>query len=249
MTGAAGPMGINPAATRADDSPPVAGPTGAALADPRALQILASEFASLSAMRSLAYNEAFTRAGMFLTFLSATLVVTGFLIGSQGLSSSVVPVAALLLLADVYAGAATVGRLIGAGGEELECLRGMNRIRHAYVDMVPGLEPLFVTGFHDDRRGVLAFYGDIGSKSFIGNVAHGLTTTIGMIFTIDSMVVGALCCLVLLGLGASVQLALVVGIVGFLLSFVVFTVFVIRLVDRQQEGRVSRFPTPPDGTA
>ena len=62
------------------------------LSDPRALQILSTEHWSLLASRSLAYNEAFSRAGMFLSFLSATLIVIGFLIGTQGLSADVMPV-------------------------------------------------------------------------------------------------------------------------------------------------------------
>ncbi len=78
----------------------------APLEDPRALQILSTEHWSLLAGRSLAYNEAFSRAGMFLTFLSATLIVIGFLIGSQGLSrrpSCRSP--SVLLLADLFIGA------------------------------------------------------------------------------------------------------------------------------------------------
>ena len=56
---------------------------------------------------------------MFLTFLSATLIVIGFLIGTQGLSGSIIPVVAILLLADLYIGGATVGRLVDANREEL----------------------------------------------------------------------------------------------------------------------------------
>ena len=76
-------------------------PADGSLSDPRALQILSTEHWSLLASRSLAYNEAFSRAGMFLSFLSATLIVIGFLIGTQGLSAEVVPVATILLLADL----------------------------------------------------------------------------------------------------------------------------------------------------
>ena len=119
---------------------------GSALDDPRALaDPLDRALEPAGRGRSLAYNEAFSRAGMCLTFLSATLIVIGFLIGSQGLSPAVVPVAAVLLLADLYIGAATVGRLIDANSEELHAVRGINRIRHAYREMVPGLEPYFVT--------------------------------------------------------------------------------------------------------
>ena len=220
-------------------------PTGSALDDPRALQILSTEHWSLLSGRSLAYNEAFSRAGMFLTFLSATLIVIGFLIGSQGLSPAVVPVAAVLLLADLYIGAATVGRLIDANSEELHAVRGMNRIRHAYREMVPGLEPYFVTSFHDDARGVLAAYGEITSTgTVLSNVIHGLTTMIGMVATVVAMIVGALAALVVVGLGGAVEVALLAAVSGFLVGTGVFAVVGMRAALSYQANIESRFPTP-----
>lgn len=231
--------------------PPAGAPTtamtpwGSALDDPRALQILSTEHWSLLAGRSLAYNEAFSRAGMFLTFLSATLIVIGFLIGSQGLSSAVVPVAAVLLLADLYIGAATVGRLIGASSEELHAVRGMNRIRHAYREMVPGLEPYFVTSFHDDARGVLAAYGDVtASDKVLSNVVHGLTTMVGMVATVVAMTIGALAALVAVGVGLGVELALFAAVAGFLIGTAIFAVIGMRTALAYQGSIESRFPTP-----
>lgn len=61
----------------AEGGPPSVGPTH--LADARALTILTTEHWALLTARSLVYNEAFARAGMFLTFSSATLVALGFL--------------------------------------------------------------------------------------------------------------------------------------------------------------------------
>jgi hypothetical protein len=219
---------------------------GEPLTDPRALQILSTEHWSLLASRSLAYNEAFSRAGMFLSFLSASLIVIGFLIGSQGLTSAVLPVTAVLLIADLFIGAATVGRLFDASGEEIECVRGMNRIRHAYREMVPGLEPYFVSGFHDDARGVLATYGLATRPGVISNILHGLTTTVGMVATIDAMILGALGALVTVALGAGVEVALAFGVVGFLAGFITFAIIGMRSVMVTQERQDSRFPTPPD---
>ena len=61
--------------TRADEPPGTleAGPV-ASIHDPRALQILTAEHASLQSARSLAYNESFTRGGMFLAFMSTSFV-------------------------------------------------------------------------------------------------------------------------------------------------------------------------------
>ena len=229
-------------ATETDDG---GGAGGSALDDPRALQILSTEHWSLLASRSLAYNEAFSRAGMFLTFLSATLIVIGFLIGSQGLSPAVIPVAGVLLLADLYIGAATAGRLIDANSEELHAVRGMNRIRHAYREMVPGLEPYFITSFHDDARGVLAAYGPVtGSDAALSNIIHGLTTMIGMVATVVAMIVGALAALVVVGLGGGVELALVAAVTGFLLGTAIFALVGMRAALAYQAGIEPLFPTP-----
>ena len=239
------PVGATEARPPAGTPAATSAPGGSALDDPRALQILSTEHWSLLAGRSLAYNEAFSRAGMFLTFLSATLIVIGFLIGSQGLSPAVVPVAAVLLLADLYIGAATVGRLIDASSEELHAVRGMNRIRHAYREMVPGLEPYFVTSFHDDARGVLAAYGTItASDTVLANIAHGLTTMVGMVATVVAMIVGALAALVVVGLGAGVEVALLAAVVGFLIGTAIFAVAGMRGALAYQENIDSRFPTP-----
>jgi hypothetical protein len=221
------------------------GVSGGALDDSRALQILSTEHWSLLAGRSLAYNEAFSRAGMFLTFLSATLIVIGFVIGSQGLVPGVVPVAAILLLADLYIGAATVGRLIDANSEELHAVRGMNRIRHAYREMVPGLEPYFVSSFHDDARGVLATYGDItATRGNLANVFHGLTTMIGMVMTVVAMIIGALAALVAVGVGLGGEVALLAAVVGFLVGTATFAYVGMRTAIANQANAESRFPTP-----
>jgi hypothetical protein len=239
------PVGATEARPPAGAPATTAIPGGSALDDPRALQILSTEHWSLLAGRSLAYNEAFSRAGMFLTFLSATLIVIGFLIGSQGLSPAVVPVAAVLLLADLYIGAATVGRLIDANSEELHAVRGMNRIRHAYREMVPGLEPYFVTSFHDDARGVLAAYGNVTSSgTALSNIVHGLTTMIGMVATVVAMIVGALAALVVVGVGLGVELALLAAVAGFLIGTAIFAVVGMRTAMAYQGNMESRFPTP-----
>ncbi|MBA2756825.1 MAG: hypothetical protein H0U37_05215 [Chloroflexi bacterium] len=214
-----------------------------ALADARALQILTTEHWSLLATRSLAYNEAFSRASMFLSFLSATLIVIGFLVSSLGLSPTVGLLASILLGADLFIGFATLSRLKGASAEELQCVRGMNRIRHAYREMVPGLEPYFVSGFHDDARGVLATYGDV-SPSVVRNIIHGLGTSIGMISTIDAMILGALCASIGLGLGLAIEVGLVLAITGFAVAFGLLTVVGMRTALGRKARAESRFPTP-----
>jgi hypothetical protein len=220
-------------------------PIDPALADPRALQILTTEHWSLLATRSLAYNEAFSRASMFLSFLSATLIVIGFLVSALGLTPTVGLLASILLGADLFIGLATLSRLVGANAEELECVRGMDRIRHAYRDLVPGLASYFVTGFHDDTQGVLATYGGMtASPGPLGNLVHGLGTTIGMIGVIDALIFAALWSAILLGLGQPIEVGLLAAVAAFVLAFGVLAVTGTRTAIAQQERAESRFPSP-----
>ena len=222
-----------------------AAPVDPALADPRALQILTTEHWSLLATRSLAYNEAFSRASMFLSFLSATLIVIGFLVSALGLTPTVGLLASILLGADLFIGLATLSRLVGASAEELECVRGMNRIRHAYRDIVPGLASYFVTGFHDDTRGVLATYGGMtASPGPLGNLIHGLGTTIGMIGVIDALIFAALWSAILLGLGQPIEVGLLAAVAGFVLAFGALALTGTRTAIAQQDRAESRFPSP-----
>ena len=72
-----------PAAARGRDGAPAPIPVD----DPRALTILTTEHWSLLSARSLVYNEAFSRAGMFLSFLAATLVALGLMSAAMGFSN------------------------------------------------------------------------------------------------------------------------------------------------------------------
>src|SRR6187551_937155 len=134
--GAAEGRPLDQATVPATDS----GGSASALDDPRALQILSTEHWSLLAGRSLVYNEAFSRAGMFLTFLSATLIALGLMSGAMGFSSEFLGITVLLLALDLFIGLATMGRVSTATDEDIRYLQGMNRIRHAYHQAVEGLE-------------------------------------------------------------------------------------------------------------
>jgi len=97
---------------------------------------------------------------MFLTFLSASLVALGFIYqGGTAQSSDFLVIAVALLALDLMIGLVTLGRIWAASAEEFRLIQGMNRVRHAWLEVVPSLEPHFSTSRHDDMPGVLAIYG------------------------------------------------------------------------------------------
>src|SRR5262245_53608167 len=173
------------------------GTAGRPLDDQRALTILTTEHWSLLTARSLLYNEAFTRAGMFLAFLSATLLVLGLISTATGFSDGFLIIAALLLALVLFVGLASLGRIGAASDEDLRYLQGMNRLRHAYHEMVPGLERYFITSHYDDMASVSMFYGPADASPLRG-IAHGLTTMPGMVGVICEAVLGMLVAIIVL---------------------------------------------------
>jgi hypothetical protein len=217
------------------------------LADPRALTILTTEHWSLLSARSLVYNEAFARTGMFLTFLSASLVALALLTQAMGFERDFLVVAAVILGFDVFIGFATLGRVASASNDDLRCIAGMNRIRHAYLEISPGLEPYFITSRYDDLRGILATYGEPTGEhpSFFLGVVHGLTTTDGMVNMITTGIAAVLGAVVALLLGADPSVAILAGFGTFVGLLVVMTGIGYRNFSRFGARLGPHFPTPP----
>lgn len=236
------PVNANRHGTHAGDTPGGASPLG----DPRALTILTTEHWSLLSARSLVYNEAFARAGMFLSFLAATLVALGLMSGAMGFDHEFLTISALVLGLDLFIGLATMGRVSTATSEDIRYLQAMNRIRHAYHEAVPGLEVYFVSGHHDDIAGVFGAYGaDVRARTR-RNVLHGFTTVIGTLGVINAALTGVLIAtLALLTLGGNIALA--AGVAGYLVVQGISILWMTQSV-AQTVGRLeAKFPTPPEG--
>jgi hypothetical protein len=233
-----------------DDRPTQAQPTGA-VDGSRAVAILTAEHSSLNASRALVYNESFARTGMFLTFLSASIVALA-LVG-QGISfdRQFLLVAAIILGFDVFIGLVTLGRVSAAAGEDLRCIAGMNRIRHAYLEMEPSLGSYFITSTNDDLTGVLTTYGQpVGDRpSLVRDLIHGLTTADGMVAFITVVLGGMLAGVVALLIGADSNAAVGIGLGTFTGLFLVMAGALYRRAVRFGERLGARFPSPPSDLA
>jgi hypothetical protein len=218
---------------------------GPGLDDPRALQILSTEHWSLLTARSLVYNEAFARSGMFLAFLSATLLVLGLISTATGFSEPFLIVAAIVLALDLFVGFSTLGRIGGASNEDLRYLQGMNRLRHAYHEMVPGLDRYFITSRYDDFDSVAAFYGP-ASPSAIRGLLHGLTTAPGMLAVICCALAGALVGVVLLLTTHDSTAAALGALVAFVVLFVLSAYVAFRTATTFAGSMTPLWPAPRD---
>lgn len=223
------------------------------LADPRALTILTTEHWSLLSQRSLAWTETFSRAAMFLATLSAATVALA-LVGSV-LRDGFIAFALVILPIVLFIGLATAVRLAQASADDNLAVQGMNRIRHAYIEMVPELAPYFVTSHYDDVAGVMVSVGappalasQIGRPtvaSALGGLLHGFVTAMGMIMVINCVLAGVTVALVAVALGAADGPAVAAGFAGALVLFVLQAIWGLRTFQVASGRMTVRFPTPP----
>jgi len=213
------------------------------LDDPRAVQILATEHWSLLASRSLAYNEAFARGGMFLAFLSTSFVALALLAQAMSFSAAFLPVAAVVLAFDLVIGLTTYGRINSANVDDLRAVHGMARIRHGYTEIAPIVAPYFTSATNDDPASVVTAYGS-PSGSGLGLIAYGLTTSGGMVGLITSMVGGVFAAILALVVGVPGELAVWIGVAGAVLVFLLLLVLTVGSVPRHQAEMTVLFPAP-----
>lgn len=215
--------------------------------DPRALQILSTEHWGLLSARSLVYNEAFTRAGMFLTFLSMSFVGLALLTPALGFGPDFLVIAAIVLGFDFLIGMLTFVRIAGANLEDMRATHGMNRIRRGYVRISPAVARYFVTATNDDHAGVLRTYQYGPRPPFpAGSFLYVLSTSLGLVGLIMSLVGGAAVSVLVLLTDLPGGFAMVGGALGALVIFVVAARLTWTRAVAEQQSLESLFPTPPE---
>jgi hypothetical protein len=215
----------------------------ASIDDPRVIQLLATEHWSLLSARSLAYNEAFVRAGMFLTFLSMSFVALALLAQAMSFSRDFLSVAALVLAFDLVIGLTTFLRMNGANFDDLRAIHGMARIRHAYTQITPIVMPYFTTPTHDDLDAVVTAYGPI-SEGLWGQFVYGISTSNGMVGLIVSMIAGVLTTVVSMIFGVDGSASIWIGLASGVIVIAALFAYTSRAVAREQARIPVAFPTP-----
>jgi hypothetical protein len=217
-------------------------PTGQASPSMR-LQILSTEHWSLLASRSLAWNESFSRAGMFLSTLSGAIVALALVAQASAFGEGFMLFALVILPVVLFIGVATFMRLGVANYHEAMCVIGMNRIRAAYMELAPDLARYFVMSAYDDAHGIGITMGVQagGAIYWIGQMIAG-TPTVVMI--INAALAGAIAAIAALRLGATPSGILIAAGVGSLVALAAQALYAARTIAKAQAGYRPMFPTP-----
>jgi hypothetical protein len=212
------------------------------------LQILATEHWSLLATRTLTYNEALSRVTIFLSILSGALIALALVAQADHFGAIFISIAIPLLALVMFAGIITVSRLTALNRDDYRWVIGMNRLRHAYVDLHPELEQYFITSPYDDLPGALQTLGiDVTASRRLGSIFHVPQTLPGMLTVIVAAVGGAIGALVTLALGGPPLAIGLTAATAFVLVLVVMGVWNRRSIKNSPPSLQPRFPSSRSG--
>jgi hypothetical protein len=211
---------------------------------PHALQILTTEHWSLLAARSMGYGEAMSRASMFIAALSGAVVALALVAQATDFGGGFVAFALVLLPVVFFIGVATIARLGQINHEDAVWVQGMNRLRHAYLELAPELGPYFVTSHYDDGPGLLT---SMGAGGRFRPPFQAFVAVPGVVAVLNSVVAGAAAGIAVLGADLGAGASVAVGVVAFGLTLGGFVVFGVHTIRGFRHRLVARFPTPPSG--
>ena len=207
------------------------------------LQILSTEHWSLLASRSLAWNESFARAGMFLTVLSGAMVALALVAQASGFASEFVIFALVVLPVTLFVGVTTFLRMGSSNWHDAQTVMGMNRIRGAYLELAPDLAKYFVMSPYDDAAGIGV---TMAMAPGIGFVTHLVAGTPNVVMVLNGVLAGVIVALAAIQLGLATAAAIAIGGVAFVVTVALHVRFAIRSIQSGQASVAPLFPSPAE---
>jgi hypothetical protein len=149
------------------------------------VQCLTTEHFTLQTGRAMTVADASGRSGLFLSTISSTLIALAFIGQLSHLGTDFFLFALVLFPSLLFLGLVTFERVLQSAIEDSVCMRGINRIRHFYVELAPLVKDYFILSIHDDEAGA---HGDMQMQMSWWQL---FLTTAGMVAVIDSLLASA----------------------------------------------------------
>jgi hypothetical protein len=209
------------------------------------VQILATEHWSLLATRSLTFTESLGRVNVFLAILSGAVIALALVAQADHFGPTFISIALLTLLVVLFAGIATIARLMQLNRDDYRWVVGMNRLRHGYLELRPELGPNFITSPYDDVPGALRTLGiDITAGQGVGSLLHVFRTLPGMLSVIVAAVAGAMGALASVAVGLPSAAVVLAALAAFIVAVAWMGIWSRRSFRRSDPTLEPRFPSP-----
>jgi hypothetical protein len=174
--------------------------------------IMTTEHYTLQTGRSITTAETNGRSSLFVGAVSSGLIALTFVGQIAHLGTAFFVFSLVVLPTLLFMGLITFERVLQAGSVDVIYARGINRIRHLYLEYAPQMQPYFILSTHDDQEGTL------GAEAMQTSWWQVFLNTAGMIAVINSVLAGSFVGLLLAAFTFPLWVCTGVGIVTFLLS-------------------------------
>jgi hypothetical protein len=178
------------------------------------------------------------RNTLFIGAVSSTLIALAFIGQISHLGTAFFVFSLVLFPSLFFMGLVTFEWVLQATNSIIIYQRGINRIRHLYLEYAPQMQPYFILSSHDDTGSVL------GAVTIRRSPWQVLFAPPGMIAVINSVIVAVFVGLLLNGLFAfSLSVCTSAGIVTFLLSLGLHLSYYWAQVQRRERDLPVHFPS------
>ena len=150
------------------------------------LQFMTTEHFTLQTAKSATVAEANGRAANFLSTVSSAVVALAFVGQVSEMGGAFLLFGLVLFPSLLFLGFVTFERAIQTAIENMIHSRGINRIRHYYVETAPEMGRYFIHSTHDDVAGAVQNMGIIPEESWWQH----LVTNAGMVAVVNSVLAG-----------------------------------------------------------
>src|SRR6266852_3109529 len=112
--------------------------------------IMTTEHYNLQTGRSMTISEANGRSSLFVGAVSSGLVALAFVGQISHLGTAFFVFSLVVIPTLFFMGLITFERVLQSGNADIIYARGINRIRHLYLEYAPQMQPYFILSSHDD---------------------------------------------------------------------------------------------------
>src|SRR5262250_2850274 len=114
------------------------------------VSIMTTEHYTLQTGRSMTISETTGRASLFVGAVSSSLIALAFVGQISHLGTAFYVFSLVVLPTLFFMGLITFERVLQSGSADFIYARGINRIRHLYLEYAPQMHPYFILSSHDD---------------------------------------------------------------------------------------------------
>jgi hypothetical protein len=179
------------------------------------VSIMTTEHYNLQTGRAMTISEANGRSSLFVGAVSSGLIALTFVGQISHLGTAFFVFSLVVLPTLFFMGLITFERVLQSGSADVIYARGINRIRHLYLEYAPQMQPYFILSSHDDTSLPLE---NLGANISWWQVFLSMA---GMMAVLNSVLAGSFVGLLLAAFAVPLWASTCAGVVTFLVGVVI----------------------------